>query len=72
MAKLEYMEWTQDEEELLNDMWVAGYTAAEIAHRLDRTRNQVIGKRSRLIDAGKWKGSESVGRNRTRYGIRNE
>lgn len=39
--------WTDDEDKVLRAMW-AGVRVAEIADKLDRSRNSVIGRANRL------------------------
>ena len=61
-----YVQWTPELEAELNRLWVEEeMTAGQIAaHFGGFTRGQIIGKRNRLIAAGQWRGSVSVGRSK--------
>ena len=50
-------DWTEELARKVNDLWLEGWTAGDIAHEIGFTRGQVIGKRNRMIKAGLWKGS---------------
>lgn len=58
--------WTDRDAIALNGYWHGGFTAREIGKYLGRTKNEVLGKRHRMIAAGEWSGSPREYSNTTR------